>query len=280
MKKFRHPRRSVILLLLLSPLTLGIYPLVVYCHVGKEINRINEGKEGYKKSMHFIGALLLGIITLGIVPLVWMCRVAGKIGRAAIEHKIVKPKVSALSFFVLFFLFSWTFICPLIALCKFFHTLNKLEQAINAEIDQAAAEEAQATIIPVPEEAAPEGEAAPEAEAAPEGEPAPEEVAEEAKPEGEPVPEEPAPEAEPAPEEPLPFEHVTELDPGEINKEEARSEIASVYHVADRQDIRKWRVRIPGSETAVKIFDTREEALAYAKGLAARKHATVRVKRS
>ena len=271
MKKFRHPRRSVILLLLLTPLTLYIYPIVVFSHVGKEINRINEGKEGYKKSMAFFGALVLGLITLGIVPIVWICRVAGKIGRAAIEHKVLKPKVSGVSFFLLYFLFSWTLICPLIALCKFFHTLNKLEQAINAEIDEAAKAEAEATILAAPEpeqesEASPQVEEKGAPEAVPENEPeAQAEVVEEAK---------------PAEEEPVAFEHVTELDPQEISKEEARSEIASVYHVADRQDIRKWRVRIPGSDTAVKIFDTREEALAYAKGLAARKHATVRVKRS
>ena len=267
MKKFRHTRRSVILLLLLSPLTLCIYPIVVFCHVGKEVNRMNAGKEGYRPSMHFLGAFFLGFITIGIVPIVWTCKVAGKIGRAAVEHKVLRPHVSAASFFWLFFFFCWTIVCPIVALCKFFHTLNKTEKAINDEIDLASQEEAQATILPAPEAVEEAPAEAPAAQT-------PEEVApaEEAK--------EPEVVEEKKEDEPLPYEHVTELPPEEIAKDDLRSEIASVYHVADREEIRKWRVRIPGSESGVKIFDTREEALAYAKGLAARKHATVRVKRS
>lgn len=268
MKKFRHTRRSIILFLLLTPFTLCIYPIVVLCHVGKEVNQMNEGKEGYRRSMFFFGAFLLGFITLGIVPIVWMCRVAGKIGRAAVEHKVFHPHVSGAFFFWMFFFLCWTIVCPIVALCKFFHTLNKTEKAINAEIDLASKEEAKAEILPAKEG----GEPAALPETAP-AEAAVVEKAPEAKPE-EPVAE------EPKEEEPLPYEHVTELPPEEISKDDPRSEIASVYHVADRDEIRKWRVRIPGSDTAVKIFDTREEALAYAKGLAARKHATVRVKRS
>lgn len=271
MKKFRHTRRSVILFFLLAPLTLFIYNIVVLVHVGKEINRINEGKEGYKKSMHFLAVFFLGFITIGIVPIVWMCRVANRIGYAAVAHNIVRPHVSGASFFFLFFFFCFTIICPIIGMTKFLHTLNKTEKAINAEIDAASKEEAEATILPtseVAEEAeAPQTEVIQEAPKAEEG--ASEQPAEET-----------APEEKPAEEEQPPFEHVTELPPEEISKDDPRSDIASVYHVACREEIRKWRVRIPGSETAVKVFDTREEALAYAKGLAARKHATVRIKRS
>ena len=275
MKKFRHTHRSVILFLLLGVLTLSIYDIVVLTHVGKDINRINEGKEGYKKSMNFVAVFFLGFITLGIVPIVWSCRVANRIGYAALERKILRPSIRGVSFFFLVYFFCWTLICPIIGLAKFLHTLNKTEQAINAEIEAAASEAAEATLLPAAEEAPAEEAPVEEApEEAPAGEVAAEEVP------GEEVVAEEVPAEEVPAEEPLPFEHVTELPPEEVAKDDPRSDIASVYHVAGREEIRKWRVRIPGSETAVKVFDTREEALAYAKGLAARKHATVRIKRS
>ncbi len=273
MKKFRHTRRSVILFFLLGILTLFIYDIVVLTHVGKDINRINENKEGYRKSMNFVAVFFLGIITLGIVPIVWMTRVANRIGFAARERGIAHPSIGGASFFFLFFFFSFTIVCPIIGLTKFLHTLNKLERTINEEIDSSAKAEAEATILE------PEAPAALEAPEEPVVEEAPAEEA----------PTEEAPVEEPEPEQP-PFEYVAEVTPEEEEKpaepEETpaeptpEDEIASVYHVAGRDEIRKWRVRIPGSESAVKVFDTREEALAYAKGLAARKHATVRVKRS
>ena len=277
MKKFRHTRRSVILFFLLAPLTIFIYDIVLLTHVGKDVNRINEGKEGYKKAMNFVAVFFLGFITIGIVPIVWMCKMAGRIGRTAVAHNILRPHVSGGSFFFLFFFFSFTIVCPIIGMAKFLHTLNKTEQAINAELDAASKQVAEATILPTEETAAEQeapkaeiAEAAPAAEEAPEAEEKTEEAPREEVPAEQPAPEEEQP----------PFQHVTELPPEDVTKDDPRSDIASVYHVAGREEIRKWRVRIPGSETAVKVFDTREEALAYAKGLAARKHATVRIKRS
>ena len=276
MKKFRHTHRSVILFFLLGAITLTIYDIVVLTHVGKDVNRLHEDKPGYRKSMNFVAVFFLGFITLGIVPIVWMTKVANRIGTAAVEHKVLRPHVGGASFFFLFFFFCWTLVCPIIGLTKFLHTLNKTEQAYNTEVDLASQEEAKATILPeasLPEPEATAAEEVPEnevvAEPAPEAEAAPEEL--------------PAPAEEPVQEqadEQPPFAYVTELPPEEPGKDDPRSDIASVYHVAGREEIRKWRVRIPGSETAVKVFDTREEALAYAKGLAARKHATVRIKRS
>ena len=274
MKKFRHTRRSVILFFLLGPLTVFIYDIVLLTHVGKDVNRINEGKEGYKRAMNFVGAFFLGFITLGIVPLVWMCKVAGRIGRSAVEYGVTRPHIGTASFFFLFFFFCWTIVCPIIGMAKFLHTLNKTERVLNERADAASKEEAEATLLPEPVVAAEESPKEEVAEVAPTLEENPEEApAKEA-------PVEVAPSEDKPEEEQLPFEHVTELPPEEISKDDPRSDVASVYHIAGREEIRKWRVRIPGSETAVKVFDTREEALAYAKGLAARKHATVRIKRS
>lgn len=56
--------------LLLNILTLGIYGIVIYCFIGKEVNKICEA-DG-KNQMLYIFAWLLGLVTLGIFPLIWI----------------------------------------------------------------------------------------------------------------------------------------------------------------------------------------------------------------
>lgn len=282
MKKFRHTRRSAILFLLLTPLTLCIYPIVVLCHVGKEVNRINEGKPGYKKSMNFVGAFFLGFITLGIVPLVWTCKVASKIGTAAKENGIAKPSVRGLSMFLLTFLFGWLIVTLIAGWCKFLHTLNALERKLNADMiaveTKAAQEEILADPLPASEEAAIEETSATE-EAAGSAVMASTDV------EGPVVTETPSQEETVKPveeakaeDERPSFEFVTEKENPMPGPNEPRSDIAAIYHVAGRKETRKWQVRLSDEDQPVKLFDSQEEALAYAKGLATRKRATVRVK--
>jgi len=265
MKKYRHTHRSVILFFLLTPLTVFIYPTVVLHHIGKEVNRMNEGVEGYKKSMPYLGAFLLGFITLFIVPLVWLCRVARKLGEKGTELGIARPHTSALSFFFLCILFSEFIITLIIGWTKFLHTANAVERKLNENVELAATAEAQAEILTeqAPEEAkTEEGKEEPVSEATPETEPQEEKPVEEEKKE----------------EGPAPFEYVTEPERTISDPNEPRSDIKAIYRVAQRQETRKWRVRVPNSNLPDKTFDSREEAVAYAKGLAARKHATVRVK--
>lgn len=247
MQKFRHTRRSVFLFLLLTPLTLLIYPIVVMTHIGKDVNRMNEGKEGYKKSMNYVGVFFLGLITFGIVPLVWTCRVSRKIGEKGAELGIAKPHTSAISYFMLCFLFSFLIITFIIGLCKLFHTCNAVERKLNEQMDAKALAEAEADILPSNEAPAEEVPALEQ----PKEEPKPEE-----KPAEEPKAEEPKPEAK---EEPKP---------------EAKEEPAP----APAAKPRRWQVRVPNSDEPIRVFDTKEEAVAYAKGLAMRKHASVRVK--
>lgn len=272
MKKYRHTRRSVILFYLLTPLTIFIYPIVVLHHMGKETNQMYEGVEGYKKSMPFLGVFFLGFITLGIVPIVWLCRVSGKIGKKGEELGIQRPHTSIASMLLLCILFGWLVITHIIGMVKFLHACNVVERRLDFLAEEEAKAAAEAEILPEPEsiqEEAPEAEMIAEEPVVEESAPM-EETPEE--PEEESVEEEPA-------DEPAPFEYVTEI-PQEIEDPEApRSEIAAIYHVAGREDIRKWQVRVPGTDTLPKLFDSEEEAIAYAKGLAARRHATVRVKK-
>ena len=260
MQKYRHTRRSVILFFLLTPLTLFIYPIVVLHHIGKEVNQMNADVEGYKKSMPFVGAFFLGFITLGIVPIVWLCKVSGKLGRKGYALGIRKPHTSIASMLLLGIFFSFFIITAIIAWTKFLHTANAIERKLNELADEKAKEEAEAEILP--EEPAPEAAEVKE-------EPAPEEAEAKEEIKEEPVAEEPAPEAVAIPEEPAPE---IESEPEEENT------IPEAYRPAPRKTVRKWRVRLSNSDE-FKVFDTEEEAMAYARGLAFAKNAKLRVKK-
>ncbi len=72
--------RGLLKMILLSMITLGIYGLVVWCHLSEEINTVASRYDG-KRTMHFlIATLLLGAITLGIVPLVWIHKYCARLG--------------------------------------------------------------------------------------------------------------------------------------------------------------------------------------------------------
>ena len=278
MKKFHHPRRSVILLFLLGILTLGIYPLVATYHIGKEINLINEGKEGYKKSMNFIAVFFLGIITLGIVPIVWFCRVARKFGEKAWELDIKKPHTSALSYFLLNVVFVEAVIPPVIGWFKFIHTINAVETRLNQLAEEAAVAQAEAEILVPPEEQDAMLNPGQE-ERIVEGEKGDSDVYNVSEAAPAPVVDEPAPEPEeeeedetPAEPELPPFEYVTEVETPEDEEVEG-------FHIAGREETRKWRVRLPDSDVPMKVFDTEAEAIAYAKGVAARNNISVKVKK-
>ena len=58
---------------LLGYCTLGIYPLVVWHRMAKNLNRMAP-TVGDDSIGGFIGAYLLGLVTFGIYPLIWMIR--------------------------------------------------------------------------------------------------------------------------------------------------------------------------------------------------------------
>ena len=63
-------KRDIFLFILFNILTFGIYGIVIYCFIGKEVNKICE--DDGKNQMLYIFAWLLGLVTLGIFPLIWI----------------------------------------------------------------------------------------------------------------------------------------------------------------------------------------------------------------
>lgn len=80
--------RGLLKFILLSIITLGIYAIVVYSHIGEEVNTIASPYDG-KKTMHFcLLFFIVAPLTLGIANIVWYCRISSRIGNELVRRKI------------------------------------------------------------------------------------------------------------------------------------------------------------------------------------------------
>lgn len=62
-----------------------------------------------------------------------------------------------------------------------------------------------------------------------------------------------------------------------VTKEEKKVSATKAYHVVKRKEDNKWTVKLANGEKVIKTFATKEEALAFSKGLAERQNGTLRV---
>ncbi len=266
--KFRHTRRGVIKFLFLGIITLGIYDLCVMHNVRKEVNYMLRDHTDVKRQMPFFWALVLGIITLGIVPLVWLCRMSNKIALAASERGVNAPRLSAGFYFCWMFFGSLIIVGPFIASHAFFKRLNLAERSQNVLDSRAESEEVAAP-------AEPEALPAPAEVPAPEEAPVEEAPAEAPKEEAALAESEEEKTAESVKDPSLPYQYVT-AEP--IRKDKVGEDTTQrVYRVTPRKEVSKWQVRTAGGKS-IKMFETEEEAIAYAKGLAARRGVSVKVR--
>ena len=243
MKKFKHTRRSGFAFVLFSPVTLFIVTWVMMGHARKEVNSMHEGRPEYKKSMPFIVAGLLGLITLFIVPIVWTARLADKIRRLSIEHNVEKKPVSA-AWMVNWNIFgSFILVGPWVAFIRFFRSLNRLEKKLNEEMEAAENE--------VKEEQK-------------EGEEVVEPVEENKEGEQKPVEEKPV------------ENNVVEEKPVEEKPVDPNEPEVIVVLPPEK---RRYRVRMAGNKNVIRYFETKEEAIAFAKGIAKARKVNVIVKR-
>lgn len=116
-------KRSIGLAVFLCIVTLGIYPFVMMCIMGKEVNRICEG-DG-KKQMHFLLAVLLGLVTLFIYPVVWCSKAMNRLCDNAYRYgPTVHPANSGGSYVLWIYLGSFIAVGPIVAFCKFMDDVN------------------------------------------------------------------------------------------------------------------------------------------------------------
>lgn len=91
-------QRSLAKLILLSPLTLGLYPLIFWWTFVDDMNEICvcDGKA----SPHFLIVILLSVPTLGVYPLVWFYRQQTRLKNIAPFYGIpIKERGSSVVFY-------------------------------------------------------------------------------------------------------------------------------------------------------------------------------------
>ncbi len=122
--------RGLLKYILLSIITLGIYPLVIMSAVSSDINIIATRYDG-KKTMHFcLLAFIFSWLTLGIAPIVWYHRISARIGKE-LARRGIAYSFGAGSFWGWNVLGSIIVIGPLVYLHKLFHAMNLLSADYN-----------------------------------------------------------------------------------------------------------------------------------------------------
>ena len=116
--------------ILLSLITLGIYPLVVMSAVSNDINIVASRYDG-KKTMHFcLLAFIITPITFGIGAIVWYHRISNRIG-AELQRRGIAYSFSAADFWLWSVLGSLIAVGPLVYMHKMFKAVNKMNAHYN-----------------------------------------------------------------------------------------------------------------------------------------------------
>ena len=86
----RIPKKSVFKFFLLSAITLGIYAIVFWHKLGKNVNSLCEG-DG-KKTMKYGFAFFLSVITFGVYGIIWKVKLAERLKVNAERYELMIPE--------------------------------------------------------------------------------------------------------------------------------------------------------------------------------------------
>ena len=86
----RIPKKSAFKFFLLSIITLGIYAIVFWHKLGKNVNALCEG-DG-KKTMKYGFAFFLSVITVGIYGIIWKVKLAERLKVNAERYELMIPE--------------------------------------------------------------------------------------------------------------------------------------------------------------------------------------------
>jgi len=125
-----NANRGLIKLILLSVVTLGIYAIVFYCVLSRDINIMASRYDG-KKTMHFALMLfIIGPITLGIGYLVWYHNLSNRIG-SELNRRGLNYAFNAKTFWLWCVLGAFILVGPFIYLYKICKAFNMIAEHYN-----------------------------------------------------------------------------------------------------------------------------------------------------
>ena len=122
--------RGLIKLILLSILTLGIYPLVLFSAISTDINIIASRYDG-KKTMHYcLLVFVISWLTLGIGVFVWFHNISARIG-SELRRRGISYSFGAGSFWGWCILGAFIVVGPFVYYHKLFKAMNLLSEHYN-----------------------------------------------------------------------------------------------------------------------------------------------------
>ena len=117
--------------ILLSLITFGIYPLVMFTKIANEVNLVASRYDG-KKTMHFcLLTFIVAPITFGIAGIVWYHRISNRIGNE-LARRGIAYKFGAGTFWGWNVLGSLIGVGPIIYLHKLCKAMNLMNADFNA----------------------------------------------------------------------------------------------------------------------------------------------------
>lgn len=123
--------RSLAKMFFLGILTLGIYPLVIWCRIVTELNIAASRYDG-ERTMSYLGAFLLAPVTLGVYPFVWMHSFCRRIG-TELKRRGVNYEFGAKTFWLWNVLGSFILVGPFIFVHKLMRAMNLLNRDFNVK---------------------------------------------------------------------------------------------------------------------------------------------------
>ena len=238
--KYKRVKRSGILFVFLSIITLRIYTLFYLHFVGKDVNTFAK-----KRLMPYPIVWILDWIFLGIPTLIYMSTLSRRVEEKAVELSVYDHRTGFGKFFNWCLFGSLIIVGPFIAYCSTFRTLNSVLIKLNALADEPKEEKNTE---------------------APKEEPA-KQIAKPAQPAGLIVSVAPTPSQE-----------VLLLESTRPEKPAPQEAVVLFEGKPAPSNTKKWRVRYANKADAVMTFSTQEEAIAYARSLASKNGSVVRVR--
>lgn len=125
--------KGLLKLILLSIITLGIYPIVVMSAVGNDINLVATRYDG-KSTMHYcLLYFLVSPVTCGIASFVWYHRVSNRIG-CELARRGISYSFSATDYWLWGIIGSLLFgIGPFVYMYKLFKAVNLMNADYNVK---------------------------------------------------------------------------------------------------------------------------------------------------
>lgn len=122
--------RHIVMLLLLSFITFGIYSIVFFTSVANDLNTIASRYDG-KKTMHYcLLFFIVAPLTLGIGAIVWFHKISARMGNE-LKRRGIAYDFGAADFWLWNVLGSLIFVGPFIYIYKFIKSMNLLAANYN-----------------------------------------------------------------------------------------------------------------------------------------------------